>query len=162
MKTNLKIKGFTILELMVSLIISSIVILTAYSFISNMKGYFNHNLAINSKLGKSLLFQSAFLNDIQNADKIWCKSNNVVLEKSGDSIHYVINDSMVIREKSGMKAYFKLDSVAMRFSLLGSIIQPSSKFELVDDISLKEKISHSITFTYHKLYTAKDLLNLKP
>ncbi len=95
---NHSIKAFTIIEVIVSLLISSIVISLAYTVFINSETYFENIKKQSSYSIQYIDFYSVLKRDINRSNSIAYINNELILKFDNDQVIYSFEDEYVERE----------------------------------------------------------------
>ena len=152
-----KVRAFTIMEVTVSMLIAAIVIMivyTAYRIIGSSYADYDHK----NKLVSELIIADKILKkDFSNALDILQTSEGIKLQMQEGQIDYVFGDRYIVRNQNRLRLdTFNLTdcTVILKFKNRAANIDES-----VDDLSLNCNFDKQhITLTYHKTYSAKQLL----
>ena len=113
---NKKLKGFTILETLISLMLMSVIIVITYSLfnlVEKQMFLFNKN---NEQLLAYNLFNLAIIKDINKANDFNISGDNLILKNYNDtSIIYSIKNESVTRENESVTEIFKVQVVNYKF-----------------------------------------------
>jgi hypothetical protein len=92
----IRIKSFTIAEIMMAMLLTSILILITYKVYNNVQVYVLNS--INDKHKKSeLLFRTVLMNDFRNASVVRSIDSGFVCTKDSAHVIYTFTDSLIIR-----------------------------------------------------------------
>lgn len=145
----MKLKGFSFIEIMVAIIISGIVISTAYSvYLFTYKQVFRFS-GIKEEIRDYFELSEVLNNDVENAKKIIEKNNREVqMQLSGKTIDYLFDDDMILRNMENRTDTFLFLVSALQ---LNSIDLPNSAM-LIDNINITTADNNILSF--HKDYGA--------
>lgn len=91
-----RIKSFTIAEIIVAMLLTSILILITYKVYNNVQVYVLNT--INDKQKKSeLLFRTVLMNDFNKASMVMSTDSGFVCKKDSMQVSYLFLDSLIIR-----------------------------------------------------------------
>ena len=107
---NIKyVKGFTILEALITLVLMSIVISITFSLINLMGKQLSLFEKENTKITEYNLFNSTLIRDIDQANNFYYYHNDLVLKFYDESkINYTISSEYILRENHIRKDTFKI------------------------------------------------------
>lgn len=152
-----KLKGFTLLELLIALAISAIVITAGYTALHLTADLFHNNSKHNSQ--NVMLLQSNYLlqKDFFEAHFIYIEDNELKFFGK-DSIHvsYAISEDFMIRnQKEGLDT-FKFDEINYGCALKGSLVN----IGFIDSLSIVFKQVEENRIILLKEYTAESLIDM--
>jgi|GEM_PF-2525997 len=157
---KLKIPAFTILEMMIGMLISSIVIVMVYTALMIFNSQWQGYQLKSNKRSEFLLFNKVIEKDFLNADAISDSAENWVLNiyfGPKNRIQYRFEDAFILRT-----AWEKSDTFYLKASI--KIIRYQD-----DNIKLVRSVSGSVVlnkveipFILDKIYTAQELMKIKP
>lgn len=153
-----KLKAFTLMELLVGMVISSIVIAFGYSAYALIYKQYVSYKSVKTTVVETMQLHTTMSNDFNNAECITFGENKLKLSGSNKLLMYNFIDSLVIRGDQEMSDTFKLAA---------NDIQTTSVFNhgtnndrlinsLQFDVSVFDNKEH---FTFTKRYTAQTLMN---
>lgn len=154
-----KLKSFTLIELIVALVISSVVILLSFWFLTNSQHYLYVEEENLSSKNQSLTFLSRFERDVAMCDYIEYKNHgfDIITNDSVKSSYYLEDDFIVVEKDNVNDTLFaeisNIDTICV-YNKLGLIIIQDILFE----IELK---SQKASIIMHKEYYSKFLHFLK-
>jgi hypothetical protein len=150
-----KLASFTIIELMITLLISTIVISMGYFAYFLLNRQFDRYLSRTSKIKEYSLLATAWQIDFDRADRIVDTVDKAhILFNRGDTvIRYSINDSSVIRESGQSR-----DSFALRAVVLDTRLVDDS-LPLVKAITLGINLNQTtVLLPGIKTYSAREIM----
>ncbi len=123
-----KLKAFTIIELTVSLLISSIVIgITYYAFLFFTKQY-NSYQRKSEEFTEYRLFKKAFQHDLESADFVADSIPNSILMKGDSSeVTYTWDSSAVIRQDGEVSDSFRLKNINVVVSHINDTLKSAKQ-----------------------------------
>jgi prepilin-type N-terminal cleavage/methylation domain-containing protein len=156
-KTSLlkKIPSFTIIELMITLLISSIVISMGYYGYFLLNDQFNKYQARREKIREYELLATAFQTDFDKADRVidTLDDHHFVFYRQDTPIRYSIGRNSVVREFGQAR-----DSFAMTASVSG-IYYVNDTNRLIDGIRLNLSFNGTSVFLSGKrIYSAAEIM----
>lgn len=92
-----KLKGFTLMELLIVMVISSLVIMLSYQLISFFYEEYYSYRDINDRYYHWNKFEHEFSEDVFKADKVTMKSRSIILEMDGQETVYKFSNDQVVR-----------------------------------------------------------------
>lgn len=152
---KIKVPAFTIVDLVVTLIISSIIIGMAYFVLSLFNtGFINYQRKV-SLLNDFFFFEKTLTHDWEKARYIKdMGEGNWQLRNDGDTVvRYLVKDKLMIRIQQENR-----DTLPV---IVGSFkgYQFNNKMDITDRLDLTILLGReTITCSYYKRYAAKDLL----
>lgn len=153
-----KIQAFTIIDLVVALIISSLIIGMAYFALSLFNNQFLRYLKKTTSLNDFFLFEKTWVRDWEQARYIRSKDNAtfVMDYKNRASITYRMQDQWLIRTTG-----ISRDTLPIQIQK-STVHLYNEKMNVVDQVEWVIFVGgEKIPCVYHKQYAAKDLLQLK-
>lgn len=154
----IKVKSFTIIELMISLLISSIVVsLSYYTFILTTQ-QLSHYKIKSELLNRFLLLDKTLQNDFNNSVDIKDSAGSYLLLSSDSSdsllVKYIFKNDFIVRNIDLVNDTFFLKSN------LSKIDYVSDSLQIVKTLLLKIELKESIvTPIFIKNYTSAELIN---
>ncbi len=150
-----KIAAFTLIELLIGMIISSIVIAFGYSAYTLIYKQYNNYKEIKEKMMEVTQLHEALNTDFHTVEMISFHENTLTFYKKEYPLEYIFSDEWIIRKERDVADTFRVAATEVhhtqRFPENGLFVQQFS-FEV--DI-LKEKEY----FNFVKNYTAESLMN---
>ncbi len=163
------LKGFTILEALISLIIMGIIITLSYSVYNLIERQMTLFQDENMSVLQYSLFNTAIKNDIYNAVDFKQTNNQLKLKYySGSVTNYEIRKHLILRHHDIKTDTFKLKVINYEFSNLKQDVSRSSdqvfhiSFEVLEDkieanYYLRKNIAEAINNVYFKALITEDL-----
>ncbi len=134
-------KGFTILELIINMLISSVIITLGYWSYHNLNSHYNNYIRTINEIETFERLNSEIVANISVCDKIVMIENNVIVFYKNDTVYKHFNPLI-----------FKID----RFRLLGitsSYDNEQRKLGLLDEFEITiSNSADTLTFHYFKKY----------
>lgn len=156
----IRLKAFTLLELIVTLIISSIVILCTYQFFMIIQKIYTKNERENDALKSYLLFNNLLSNDFENSEMAFViAGKELFLVKSGDTVKYKVDKRTTIRFHNGMRLGEIIDAKLM-FFFRTKPVTPKVNICPVDEILCIKKFHHDLAMRFTKNYSATQIMQL--
>lgn len=123
-----KVKAFTMMELVVSITISSLVIFSAMDFFSSYKSLISRRSNSLDESGAILQFFDVIARDVTNCDKITGDTSLLLINTGDKFIRYEIDDSSMIRyaSESGDTFCFNSLSLGLRKDIVTGYIETLS------------------------------------
>lgn len=160
MKWTTRYKAFTIIELIMAMLISSVIIgIIYYVYI-----LFNHQFSAYRQkanaIDEYLIFRSAFQRDIESADAVTnpsTKEINCFTILGGLSVQYEFEDSCIVRSREGVQDTFLIKNNGYEAELV------SDSTNLIKNLVLKIMVyDMPLRTTYKKIYSATQLMQQTP
>lgn len=150
-----KLHAFTMMELLVTIVISSIVVSTALAVFVHINTYFSNNNNQQEEINKIISLQSLLNYDVEKAREIYCLSDRVLLTNSESLICYKFLDSYIIREHKANSDTFTLVSTDLSSEKLDNYC------DLIKEVSFNIETQHKQWFfRFYKQYPRSVLFNL--
>lgn len=148
----MKLKGFSILELMIAIILSGMVIGTAYSVYTFTHQQLYHFSSIKSDMRNFYEFSEVLNRDVENASKIIKKSEyEIELQQLGKNVVYEFRNDFVLRYHQNNLDTFFFTVNQLEFNVLNELKEDP----LVEYISLNiEDKGKNKTLSFYKNYGA--------
>jgi hypothetical protein len=156
-----KLKAVTVLELIVAMLISSIVIIMAYSSYSMFSRLF-FTFRNNSELSCEILQADRFLRKETDQSSVILKSGDGIdLYSAAGRVHYFQDADYLVREFGSMKDSFYIPSAEIGFFF--NQTEQFTEGQPVDRISIKYKRNiedeDELHLEYYKIYGAAIYMN---
>lgn len=100
-KLSKAVPGFTILETLIVLLLTSLVVSLSFAYFSAFQKYMRQNIRTTDYEVNVLRFESLLTYDFDRCEKIYPQNNELILEKNGEEIIYIFQDDRLIREHAG-------------------------------------------------------------
>lgn len=155
-----KIRAITVLEVMISLIISSIVISLAYQSFQIIKQINIKYSDTRSNEESFLAFDKVFAKDFQFSEAVSWKGNNVISCNLAErEILYHFNEAEIIREINGITdTFFVKNDTGFNFLP----VQGISEAPLIESVEMETVIGENENqFTYIKTYSPDIIIRNK-
>ncbi|MES2063499.1 MAG: type II secretion system protein [Bacteroidota bacterium] len=158
MKINAKLQAFTILEMVITMMISALIIgfaLTAYMIVIRAHASFQQK---NDQTAALLQLDRVLQRDIGRGIHMLKTANGILIAGKTDSVRYEFTTDYVLRISR------RTDTTRVQMQDLQTTFeqQPVDK-GLTDEISFKVTCNQqTIPLTYHKYYSSEDLFNQEP
>lgn len=156
-KLNRKIiSAFTILEVVITMIISSIVIVLAYTLLNTIQNEWQKITKNQTKVTELAVFKHTFDNDIDKCDYIkFIDPHTYIFKFTDDSTVYVFGKKIVRKSKLSVDTFeIEFDSVIPHYLKqihVGNIID-SINMAISSPVSIKKVV-------FEKRYSSSDLIN---
>jgi len=155
-----KLKAFTILELMVTMIISSLVIgiiYTSYDFIG--KQFISYKV-VNEEITEAMTSNSLINRDINDAGYIQKTTGGIhIIYKKEKSLNYIFEVQYVIREINNVRDTFSIPIFNVEMRLLNE--KQLQTGGLIDELLLTTQVTgETQQFRFKKQYAADVLMEL--
>lgn len=156
MITEIKIKAFTVVELLVAMIISGIAISLAAGLYLNIEKLFNDQLAQYDETDNVLLFRSFILNDFENAQTIFSDVEGIeIISDKNQMINYNFEGNCITRVKEQRTDTFYLDYENPETDTF------NDELDLVNEFSIDIRLGEMLyPLTIRKEYSRSVLFNL--
>jgi prepilin-type N-terminal cleavage/methylation domain-containing protein len=156
---NKKFKAFTLIELVVTMVISSIVVMLAFTcYEITYKQYLNFRKS-NNTVTQVILFNSLFKRDVLLSNLINRIDDNNVLLKMNDTVNvnYFFGSNYVLRKYNEfIPDTFPITSVVVKEQFQSTEVNENG---LIDDISISGVVrGENVFFHYDKEYDADILM----
>jgi prepilin-type N-terminal cleavage/methylation domain-containing protein len=155
-----RLPAFTMLELIIAMLISAIVIATAYTglklVIKNMKTYSERH----DELAAVLRLDELLRKDVENAIRVSMTDDKVDLAMDTVKVSYRFSSMQVIR--TGAKTdTFAVRSNVPRFHYKGALVEDGPSQDAIDEITFDILINgQTLPFRYRKYYSSTELFNI--
>lgn len=152
------IKAFTLMELLVAMLISSIVISISYiSYDIIYKQYFSYK-ENNQSITQTALINSLINRDIFEAEFMQANDKEIVLTyRNKSALYYIFDTPYLIRKTETSKDTFELDIENIHFKFQGE--ERQMKYSLIDEFYFEAPfLEKKEYFRYKKLYGADVLM----
>jgi hypothetical protein len=153
-----KLPAFTLLELLIGMIISSLVIASAYYAYAIIYDRYEQYRLMKKKLLESEQFQSVLNNDAYISDVISFNDDQLVMTKpNGTSVQYHFYDRLITRAENDRSDTFALVAVNIKSQFLFPEDQ-----QFVQQFSFETQVleEHAF-FSFTKAYPSELLVNYK-
>lgn len=114
-KSRHKIEAFTLSEVVVTMVVSSLVILLGYSVFTTVSGYFSKSTAQNDLYSERLIVRTLLSNDINQCDSIRFTDSKIQVFQMNDTIFWETKADTLKREKSDDVKKFVIGSHKLWF-----------------------------------------------
>ena len=151
-----KLRAFTLMELLVGMIVSSIVISFGYATYSLIYKQYRSYRIIKNELADVSQLSFILNNDMANAEMVSLKENLLSIDRKDKlPLLYDFNDSIVLRKENDICDTFKIAPSAVT----AGFIFPDQK-AIVKYFSFEAKVLGEIEhFVFSKNYSAEILMN---
>ena len=99
-----RIKIFTIVEIVLAMLLSSIVILMAYKIYGNVERYVLKSINSDNKKSE-LLFRTSFMNDFNKATRVLSVDSGILINIDSNTVKYMFGDSLIVRVASNRDSF---------------------------------------------------------
>lgn len=151
------LKAFTLMELLVGMIISSLVIVFSYGAYELIYKQFLMYKSVKSKVVETTQFTTVLTTDFSNAQTVRFANNTIDLQLDNNTICYKLLDSVVVREFQEVSDTFQLKPI----DIIANEVYPSQMQDnmLIDQILFDADVNGEVQhFTFVKHYPADVLL----
>ncbi|WP_040248016.1 type II secretion system protein [Psychroserpens mesophilus] len=143
MKKVIKIHAFTLLESLITLMLISIIIALSYALIDLIGRQLSLFEKENTEILEYNLFNSTFMNDVNNANGFLVNENHIHLDfYSKAHIDYYILDDAILRRQDNFENSFKIHTINF------SLVEEGRKAKNNLEIKLK-LLKDTITTSYY-------------
>lgn len=150
--------AFTLVELLIGMIISTIVIgacYVSYSFIYEQYGSYR---SIKNKTLEAMQFNSIVSIDFMDAELITYKENTLTLKKNGNPLQYEFNDLFILRKVNEVTDTFRLSPTDIQAKSI--IKNEGNETVVINNFSFDAQIlGETEHFTFAKKYDAETLMS---
>lgn len=152
-----KLKAFTLMELLIGMIVSSIVIAIGYSTYAIIYKQFSSYKLVKNQVVECMQLNTVLQNDIQGAEFVFFNEDQLKLDSGDKMISYHFMDSLIVRDANEQADTFKLRNTDLipSYAANGGGIGEGLINGLILDITINENIEH---FTFMKIYDAETLM----
>jgi prepilin-type N-terminal cleavage/methylation domain-containing protein len=160
MKLTTRCRAFTIIELIMAMLISSVIIgIVYYVYIMFNHQFSNYREKANA-IDEYLIFQKALQRDVESADAIKNPSANEIdcfTIADGRTVQYVFSNAFIVRSLQGAQDTFHIKNS-------GYEAEPvNDSTVLIKNLVLKMAVfDMPLRTTYTKIYSATQLMQQKP
>ena len=150
-----KLAAFTIIELMITLLISTIVISMGYFAYFLLNRQFDRYLSRTSKIKEYTLLATAWQIDFDRADRIvdTLDKEHILFNRQDTLVRYSINANSIIRESGGSRDSFALAATVLDTRLVDDTVR------LIKEIKLSIAINKTLVLlSGTKTYSAKEIM----
>ena len=153
----LKISAFTIWDMLTAMIISSLLISTAYMFLLKVHTTTAVDEKIHKQLEELILFEKQIYNDFRDSDQIFMEQNIICFDFGGDFTFLELNDTLCIYfpTENGIPEVIPLESY--------NILLMPHGYDLIKglEIMVTSDNNHSYPLMFTKVYDKKKLYHLE-
>jgi prepilin-type N-terminal cleavage/methylation domain-containing protein len=154
-----RLKGYTILEILMAMIISSIVLISAYSGMEKISFLYKNFRIKNEIINEVTLLNRILMHDISKSSYISEGNNSINCIYFDKKIEYIFNDNCVIR-KSPLADTFNIPTSDMTLSFVKDGSGEATLF--VNELNfVRTDKDEKYTLHYYKNYGADALINIK-
>lgn len=154
-----KVAAFTLMELLITMMISSIVIGLCYSAYSFTYKEFLLFKKVKQEVVDAMQFNSLLNSEFQNAEKIVYSEHQLLFYfENNNTLSYELNDSLIIRKESEIIDTFHLKATNVKASFLFE--NDSVPISLINDFSFDAKVlGEAEYFHFTKNYSGETMMN---
>ncbi len=156
---NLKLKGFTIMETLIGMMLSCLLIgftFFAYLMIHQASEDF---IRKNEAATAFLVMDNLLKKDFLNADTIKDSPNGFTIRVKNDSVVYLITPTATIRTGNRTDT-LKVPTIRMSKKFENTELTGVPPYSRIDDLSLQVIIrGDSVNWHFHKYYSSENLIN---
>lgn len=152
-----KLKAFTLLELLIGMIISSLVVGFSYwAYFVIYSQYMNYKL-VKEQINAEITFQTVILNDVTGAQAIFSDADNEITLQNDSvaEINYRFTVKFILRKQNEI-----IDTFAFPATAWQVVTIPETSNNLVESFSFNSTIFNEVKeFSFAKQYAADVLIN---
>lgn len=152
-----KIKAFTILELMVALMISSLVIILGYSVFDTVNQLYLFRMDEHAKVEERLTIYYLLNKDLSESDRIMVQKNDFTAIKNFNEIKYSCFDEEIVREQAGITDTFEIEIELLDTYREGRKITVG----IIDSIAINMESGQKFQFLFKKEYSAATKMKIE-
>ncbi|MFL5763638.1 MAG: PilW family protein [Bacteroidia bacterium] len=151
-----KLEAFTLMELLVGMIISSLVISFGYGIYQVVQEQFRQYKTVKTELMQAAIFRSVLENDFFSADEVYGSREDLTINSKTGAIRYEFGREFILRRVEGSIDTFHIASseIALTPALEESDLLSSCEFDGV----VCDEIQH---FIFSKSYDAAILMRIE-
>lgn len=151
-----KIAAFTLMELLIGMIVSSIVITFGYMAYSLIYERFLDHKTVKMKMMETLQLNTTLANDLQKAEIISKEEDKLILvTKNGSQLQYEFDDDFIVRKQNETVDTFKVAAKNIQQQFLF----PESTMFLQKFSFESEVLNEQEYFYFTKIYSSETLMN---
>ena len=151
---NSKLKGFTIIELIVTLIISSIIITSVYYSLSQVSEYYNKYTNLKSQITDLEIMNSNIKYNFFNCNEILIDNNELLFINKANTV-YEITDTSILNIKNN--TYIYANEISTEALWNNKIVEYGNIDELFINITL---LKDTISIHYLKDYALDKVIEI--
>lgn len=149
------LKGFTLLESIVALLVSSIIIFTLFSILLIANNFVGKYRSYNKEVNDLILFSSYLQGDCNKTRLVNAEStNSIILHRDDYDVNYLINPNFIVRITNFTTDTFHLYSKNIYID--SGSIKSRSVFYMSLDVLLQRD---TIPLLFSVKYTNRDVIN---
>ncbi len=153
-----RLRAFTLMELLIGMIISSIVIAFGYSAYNLIYRQYLSYKSVKTKVVETMQLHNTMSNDFNNAEYITFDENKLKLSGNNTLLMYNFIDSLVIRSVNETSDTFKLTTSTLQIKPVFNEL--TNNDTLINSLQLDVSVfDNKERFTFTKRYTAQTLMN---
>jgi|SRR3954462_5248529 prepilin-type N-terminal cleavage/methylation domain-containing protein len=153
-----KLPAFTLMELLIGMIISSIVISFGYMAYQLVNEQYLSYKTMKGKLMETTQFNTTFADDIDNAEIVSSEENKIILRnKNAPELEYEFLPASIVRKRSELTDTFKIATTNIKQSFLfpeDNMFLQQFSFEV-------NMLGEAEFFHFTKNYSSEILMNYK-
>jgi hypothetical protein len=157
MKKN-KLPGFTLADVLIGMLISSIVLASAYSGFERISVLFRSFKKNNEKIYDLTLFNRLLVQDFSRCNYVSGESNAIKCIYKDKEIEYIFHEAYILRKYSRVDTFSLGIKNIVITPLLG---QDDFSTPVISECKLQLNAQDSVFFHYRKEYAADILLSLE-
>jgi len=152
-----KIKSFSILELIVVMLISSIILSLSFTVIKFINEHLTHVKRQKKSVYELYKMKATLAEDIYLSEEAILTAKNKLLLKGKEDISYTVKDSTLIRCKSGICHEAEPTVTALKFSTKSN--NTTDEVQRVDGITVELRLNgHSFKLNFEKEYSCTTII----
>jgi prepilin-type N-terminal cleavage/methylation domain-containing protein len=153
-----KIPGYTIIELIVVMVISTIVVSIAYKTYDIVFTQYLRVRSQNEQIRQLSLLDLLLEKDFANSNYVMNVDEGIVCNYSGKQVVYSLNNRFIVRSERSVSDTFRVMAQNIQFAYSNKAIEESNR--LIDKFSFEHQDKeHLLYFRYRKVYAAEFLMN---
>jgi prepilin-type N-terminal cleavage/methylation domain-containing protein len=150
----MKLRAFTLVEMIVAMIITSVIIYFSYLYLDSSAKFFNLYKTSRSTINNSINVVSLISVQYDQSDSVLVSPDNRTLYFAGSEISYLFSNSLVTRKAGEGMDSFETDGI--HFATNEALKTPESSGQNLLKVAFDEK-EYPVTFLKEK--TVRDILN---
>ena len=154
-----KIRAFTLLELLIGMIISSIVIGFCYMSYSIIYKQYRSYKILKLEMVETIQFNSILNSDFIKAETVVFEGNKLIFNSANRSaLYYDFMDNFILRKDGEVTDTFKLSAINVLPGYLAKTVQSTTS--IVNNFSFDAKVlGETEHFHFTKNYSAETMIN---
>jgi Tfp pilus assembly protein FimT len=162
-----RVSAFTIMEMTIAMLISALVIMTAYTAFRDIKNYYTDFNRKQARLQLLLRLDELLKKDFDKSDKITSEPGKIVFKFTPGQVEYDFTADYILR-LSNITDTFRLKSSSLAIYFHQQMLEaadstPAGHENYIDELSfLVHNDQQNFPYHYFKRYSSENLLNLSP